>query len=347
VPHPLADTGVPAEAAKLLFESRLQRSAHGGGYVCQNVHTASNALRSLLRKWKLRIEQGQIPGSRNLTFVCRDARGRRVLVKSAPAKKDPGVPREHAVLSGIAPAPWLPKVRGYDAATSTLALEWIEKTRTLHAFHREERKFPPALARKLGATLARVHRAKPPPGIGPQSGGEMITQLLWTRPEDWAGLSPAGLAFFATAQAHDAAADGMMQLLARRPTALIHGDLRQPNVLVSTRGELALIDWERAETGDPARDVGTLAADYLMIYLLGALPEPDLGRFLRALLRGYGSLEPDFPSRVLQWAGESLLRSVYSVTHYQGRFDRSDAHLTQSALALLGDPAPWTQRWLA
>lgn len=94
---------------------------------------------------------------------------------------------------------------------------------------------------------------------------------------------------------------------------------------------LRLIDWEKAEWGDPALDMGFLIACYLRLWLqslvvsgldltealrLAAVPLEALQPSLRSLVRGYGAAfpemgrSPDFWQRAMQFAGYSLVRTL-------------------------------------
>lgn len=94
---------------------------------------------------------------------------------------------------------------------------------------------------------------------------------------------------------------------------------------------LRLIDWEKAEWGDPALDAGFLIACYLRLWLqslvvsgldlaealrLAAVPLEALQPSLRSLVRGYAAAfpemgrSPDFWQRAMQFAGYSLIRTL-------------------------------------
>ena len=56
----------------------------------------------------------------------------------------------------------------------------------------------------------------------------------------------------------------------------VHGDFHPWNILVDGAGEFSVLDRSRGEWGEPAGDVATLAANYL---LFGLLAEPESGSF--------------------------------------------------------------------
>lgn len=72
--------------------------------------------------------------------------------------------------------------------------------------------------------------------------------------------------------------------LANLPVSCIHGDSYHKNALVTSEGQLALIDWEYAGLGPAVLDLGTLLED---CYIAGAdLPRVDQESF-SAALEGY------------------------------------------------------------
>jgi aminoglycoside phosphotransferase (APT) family kinase protein len=85
------------------------------------------------------------------------------------------------------------------------------------------------------------------------------------------------------------------------PAALVHGDFRLGNFIVSEAGLEAVIDWELAHVGDPAEDIGWLCVrswrfgnDGLPVAGVGAM-----GEFLDAY-EAAGGVQPE-PERLLWW----------------------------------------------
>jgi tRNA A-37 threonylcarbamoyl transferase component Bud32 len=258
-----------------------------------------------------------------------------------------------ASCAGVRDAPLLPRVRGFDARRGVLALDWLPRAETLHAFHRRTRRYPVELARAAGRGLGAIHRetfGKAPPSSG---GKELISHLLWASPAFYATLSPGGVTLAGQVQSSAEAQDALMEMHQAHtsgPACFLHGDFRQANVIRVGR-RVAFLDWELAHWGEPARDVGMLFADYAAAWLSPCTSEEQLTRavlrrFLRALLEAYvaargRTLEDraDFERRVLQWTGEGLLHHVYTRAHTGGLFDEPCAHLTGAAVELLARPA--------
>ncbi|GAB4157306.1 MAG: hypothetical protein Fur0046_37150 [Cyanobacteria bacterium J069] len=183
--------------------------------------------------------------------------------------------------------------------------------------------------------------------------GEMATVvpqfedgLEWLTPEDLGRISEDGLRFFElyfrSADLHEAIAQ-LSQTYA--PCCLTHQDLKFGNVLLHQdwrqriaqpeslhlKPLLRLIDWEKAEWGDPAMDMGCLIASYLRLWLrslvvsgldlalalrLADVPLEQLQPSLRALVRGYAAQfpemgrSPEFWIKTMQFAGYSLIRTL-------------------------------------
>lgn len=319
------------------------------------------ALRKWLKQRNLRVDERAMRRhleSRNPTLHCRDARGRRVFVKAA-VRDDPGVAHERVVLSALQSLPNVPRV--LHSTKGMLALEWLEG-RTLWE-HRRARKR--GLDAEIGAALARVQLL----GRGAVSRfgvrGDLGKRLLWTAPGLYASFSPASLELFRQVQ-QSGATRGLMHLLEREamePKSLVHGDLRQPNVMITLRPRTAhpersvtFIDWELCGLGDPTRDLGMLLAEDVRVWLLprggeAVLSRERLTRHCSALIRGWETTAetlgfgttPDHRARVIGWAAEALLRAAYTMSHHEAYLPRP---LVDAAIAMLEAPDDWAAELL-
>lgn len=307
-------------------------------------------LRPWLRRWGLVPEPRQrVAGNRHPGLVCRDG-ARRVFVKvSVPG--DGGVDAEAQALLAlhdvVGESVVLPRVarRGPGA----LALDWLAGP-TLYTHRRRAGARPVDAA--IGAALARVHHGAKGVLPGRLVVGDLGQRLVWTSPELYASLGPAGLALVQRVQRDAAAAARLVWLLeteTRATSVFVHGDLRQPNVLLTRRG-VAFLDWEQSGLGDPARDLGMLLADDFAAYVS---PRDARERQSFAQLRGHarglvdgwraetqalGGVAPArLEVRVLGWTAEALLRRAYTLAHHDGALGAHGEHVLDAALALLGD----------
>lgn len=137
----------------------------------------------------------------------------------------------------------------------------------------------------------------------------------------------------------------------------------QPAELVLPCGDgvMRLIDWEHWRWGDPAFDLGALVAEYLRIWLksvpisrdldpetalqLAVVPLEALQPSMRSLIETYLSQFPaildhfpDFPERVLRFAGLVLLKSIQDRLHYKEAFGNLEISMMQVGRSLLCHP---------
>lgn len=317
------------------------------------------------------------PPSKNRTVVCKTRTGKkRVLVKIADGGGNVGVLREGSVLERVEPlarAPksplHLPKVFAFDPAYGLLALEWIPNGETLHHYHRRSGEYPVELAAQVGHALGFLHRMSREGrshyalADAFRDESDLLECFLRMRPDFYARLSSAGIDFFAQVQADGLAMAGLQALSAQQlregENALLHGDLRQANLLrVAKQGtksgaSIIYLDWELSFWGDPARDLGSLLSDYVLGWLAPehrseVLARATLERFGHAMLLGYAEArEPgfkpddDFQERVVRWIGTALLISVYGITHYEQVLDTRAHGVGRHALEMLGKPKDW------
>lgn len=298
-----------------------------------------------------------IASSRNLTFVVR-RRGGRALAKIAATADDPWSAREQALLrhlDGGSDFFSTPKVLA--GARGRFLVSWLDGSTTY-----ARRRLKPRLAvdddARIGRALAHFHAQRG--ASNERVSGELIERLIWTTPEDYAGLGPASLSLWKVVQSQRSAQKRLTTLLTidRATSVLCHGDLRQANVFVH-RGRVGFVDLELAGLGDPARDLGMWIAEELGSYLVPRTPSEAttlpqlrarLSAFMRAWAREAASLGlPGFVGhreRAIAWAGEALLRRTYTITVHEGAWAEPELHVTRSALGLLTQPRFWARHFL-
>jgi aminoglycoside phosphotransferase (APT) family kinase protein len=192
-------------------------------------------------------------------------------------------------------ARWLPPLtlRDHDRGLHVIGL--IPGARTLHAHLLAQSPTSGTIAgpsRDLGRALGTLHRVLRRPGMVDDPA------LAWLRDvPPWAfrahrpeitlldALSPAGVRLFQILQA-EAKLGALLETLAAkwRPEAVIHGDVRSDNVLVSAQGTLNedsaggvwIIDWEFVQVGDPAWDVAGALHDGLVLWTASMPLRPSL-----------------------------------------------------------------------
>jgi aminoglycoside/choline kinase family phosphotransferase len=257
-------------------------------------------------------------------------------------------------------------VHAFDPASGLLALEWIHDAETLHHFHRRTQEYPSPLAGQVGQALGYLHRMSREArstyadADSFRDESDLIECFLRMRPDFYSRLSQVGIDFFASVQADAQAMHGLQALseqqLREADAALLHGDMRQANLLrvdVAKRSSVVVLDWELSFWGDPARDLGSLLSDYALGWLAPehrseVLARSTMASFAQALLLGYAearepgfTLSTDFQERIVRWVGAALLIYVYGISHYEQVLDARALGVAKHALDMLGRPTDW------
>lgn len=277
-------------------------------------------------------------------------------------------------------SPLLPVVLHFDAEHSIIVFSYLDDYRDLADFYAKENRFPTEIASEIGTILATIHRAtlnrqnyreflsQNPDDILTDQVPKLIRGLERIEPEIFGRVPADGLKFFALYQRYDSLGQAIAELgSAFAPCCLTHNDLKLNNILLHTDWEqsgdsiVRLIDWERSTWGDPAFDLGTLIASYLLLWLsslvisnalsieeslrLAATPLEQLQPSIAALTQAYFDTfpeilehRPDFLRRVVQFAGLALIQQIQAMIQYQKSFDNTGIAMLQVAKTLLCRP---------
>ena len=215
----------------------------------------------------------EIPGrNRNFRVVCGPAQ--RWFVKQAPTEEI-GVPGplgiEAALYHWAASSGLLrdlcPRWVHHDSTESILILELESAAVSFHELttdHGPDR-YSQAI-RLLAGALAATHQIplatlEAIPGVLPDS-PPWVMDIGRPAPGSLRGYSPAQLKVLQGIQRHEGAMDALQQLRESwRSECLIHGDIKWNNLLLRVPGggrpdSVLILDWELAQLGDPAWDVG-------------------------------------------------------------------------------------------
>ncbi|MBE9119505.1 phosphotransferase [Microcoleus sp. Pol14C2] len=274
----------------------------------------------------------------------------------------------------------LPVVSHFDAENSILVFNYLDDCRDLADFYAKENVFPIAIASSIGTIIATIHRStfnrkNYQEFFDRDTDNEvkclvpnLIRSLERITPEIF-GLVPAdGLKFFVLYQRYESLAQAITELsTAYNPCCLTHNDLKLNNILIhqdwqqSDRNIVRLIDWERSAWGDPAFDLGTLIASYLLVWLsslvisqtltieeslrLAATPLEQIQPSINAMTVAYCDTfpeivehRPDFLKRVVQFAGLALIQQIQATIQYQKSFGNTGICMLQVAKSLLCRP---------
>ncbi len=327
------------------------------------------------------LQVEEVPG-RNRNFRVLGGPARNFFLKQAP-RGETGADGPLAVEAALydwvstdaraaALRPVFPHRRHYDSERSILVLDLVEAA---HPQVLEAEASPDylAAARRLVATaLAACHALPVPRGIG--IGVELPDVAPWVfdlarpAPASLRELAPAQLSVIQAIQSQPGAVAALDQLRDEwRPTRLVHGDFKWSNVLVHVDHAgipvgLLLLDWEMAQLGDPAWDVGAVLHAFIAEAVLGleltdgTSPEAAAG-LLGTLLSRLLPAHRDFWSgylgaarltdveaeallhRLTPHVAARLLKSAYEWSQAEVRMPRSAAAILQLGINMLLSPS--------
>lgn len=219
--------------------------------------------------------------------------------------------RAYRLLGGLTPSarassafPYAPRALAYDTRCDVLILEFLVAAPTMRRVHLTRRPPSRAVARLVGAALARLHRY-----AGTEVTHGSAENLLGYGEPEVLSLRRPGLTLFRDfssacvelvrlVQGNTDLGENLTRLHQDwRTDAMIHNDLRFDNVLLTRPGgdsavrrrRVTFVDWETAALGDAGWDIGTVIGEYLGEWLssipgaYGQSPEQLLHQATRPL----------------------------------------------------------------
>jgi serine/threonine protein kinase len=263
----------------------------------------------------------------------------------------------------------LPDLLYFDPGNSILIVNYLSDYFDLFDFYAKKNEFPPVLAKIIGQLLATVHsqtferrdyqeflnnfqmetletnsenqtileQKKFENSYSPIN---IICRLSRITPQVFQIMPQECLRFFKLYQRFPSLSQAIVELgNSITPCCLVHNDLKLNNILLNSNWiyseskAIKLIDWERANWGDPAFDVGCILSSYLEIWLDGLtmsstlsineslqlattpleLLQPSLSNLVQSYLEGFPEImiaRPDYLDRVIQFAGLCLIERV-------------------------------------
>ena len=252
----------------------------------------------------------------NFNLVIRSVGGQSLLVKqnriNSQGASSPSFRAEWGVQEMIDKfdltviQPLVSQVILLDSLNQILVSVFFDNYTSLDRLYSNYRKFPPQLAKVMGANLAKIHLAT----YQQRERYEFVSQYL-KQESDWlpgfvrrlnsldpslfARVCPDGLNFYRLYQRFPSLNQSVLELYAQiQPSCTIHNDLTLDNFIVDRQlnldspqiesHQIKIIDWERAKWGDPAVDLGMVVAEYVGGIWLGNLivdRELDIATILR------------------------------------------------------------------
>jgi aminoglycoside phosphotransferase (APT) family kinase protein len=184
-----------------------------------------------------------------------------------------------------------------DGLGSGFIMEWLDGETLGQRIVRAEELagIRPRLARECGQILGRIHsldwRAAGLAGDLPEVDPATLVEETWSSYRDF--NVPVPMIDYTWRWLRD-------NLPKQSRTTLVHGDFRNGNLMVTTNGINAVLDWELAQIGDPVRDLGWLCVNSWR-FGNDALPVGGFGE-IEDLLAGYRETSGlDIPRRELEF----------------------------------------------
>jgi Phosphotransferase enzyme family len=275
---------------------------------------------------------------------------------------------------------FIPELLHFDADNSILIVKFLTDYRDLYGYYSQENQFPIEIARLIGQLLGTIHsqtfeRAeyqqfltdRPAQAAAFNCIG-IIDRLSRVTPQIFRSLPQECLQFYKLYQRFPSLSQAIADLgNSFTPSCLAHNDLKINNILLALDWEasgsqlIRLIDWERANWGDPAFDLGCILGSYLELWLDGLiistslsineslqlattpleLIQPSLFALVQTYLANFPKIigsRPDYLDRVIQFAGLSLIIRLETMVEDERVFGNQGIIILQVAKQLLCAP---------
>ncbi|HEV2860607.1 MAG TPA: T3SS effector HopA1 family protein [Pyrinomonadaceae bacterium] len=252
-----------------------------------------------------------------------------------------------------------PPFFGFDPAARTTVLGALEGE-SLMRLQRRLGRFTPELASQLGRALATVHRrvgraavADPPPGLAALGPPGIFTAHRGGPLVRWLGAGQMRLVEQVREDPRLARVLDELAATWRRDT-FMHGDIKFENcVAVEGRREIRLVDWELADFGEAAWDVGSSLQAHLALRVSDApvMTEDGMRGAVAAFWRAYGreavpgaAARGALLERSLLCAAARLIQSALEVMHGEQRPTPLALSLVAAAVEVVTDPREAARR---
>jgi hypothetical protein len=283
---------------------------------------------------------------------------------------------------------FLPELLYFDPDRSILVVKFLADYSDLYGYYLKEHQFPLVVAKSIGQLLGTIHSQT----FQRSAYHQFLTVRVASRDENRANLDKSYTAidiirnlsritprvfqmmpleclqFFKLYQRFPSLSQAIADLGSSiTPSCLVHNDLKINNILLDLNWQqptskiIRLIDWERADWGDPAFDLGCILGSYLEIWLDGLvisttlsindslqlattpleLLQPSLFDLVRSYLDRFPAIinaRPDFLDRAIQFAGLSLIQRIETRIDEDRLFGNRGIVMLQVAKQLLCAP---------
>jgi len=277
--------------------------------------------------------------------------------------------------SFIGIAELMPRLVHYDPVRNILILELFPESENLSEMHLRLGVFPNYIATSLGKSLGIYHRdvsntinevrAKK---IFPEALPWMLTMnqqyILQIKNAD-----PNFYLFFSIIDKYPEFLSSIERLRDEwRVNSLIHGDMKWDNCIVYKEGDdakenlkLKIIDWELADLGDSAWDVGAVFQTYLSLWVM-SIPGAgqnnpqrseqfakykieDLQPAIRSFWNAYAAImsfdktsQTALLEKCSKYAAVRMIQTVYEQVHFTKQLSKNAIYLLQLSLNIIKNP---------
>ena len=228
----------------------------------------------------------------------------------------------------------VPRLLDYDPAQGLLIFEGLRGASTLRQLVESGRAPSDAILIHFAAVLAALHETSISAARERYPDRRLLPPI-----QPMTDLTPSELARgpglqYADYVAAVQAVDRELQALCIdwSPTALIHFDARDDNILIKQGSShdtipVFLVDWELAGFGDPAYDVGTVIGQLIYHALRNltvdqaaelVIPRRGVSLFIRSYTQLAGNPPVDLPVRAVRYAGIFLLMRALATLQVAG-----------------------------
>ncbi|HEX8171897.1 MAG TPA: phosphotransferase [Thermoanaerobaculia bacterium] len=272
-------------------------------------------------------------------------------------ESDPALEPIHALM---------PRFRSYDPDRHILVMELIGGGENLSELHRRRNEFPEDLARGVGELLARYHDVSARELLPRANAAIFSGQPPWILSfhlvprGSLQNLSAANGQFIEILQRYPDFAQSLDRIRnGWRRNALMHGDMKFENLVVREDGSMAVVDWELADAGDSAWDVGSILQAYLTWWIATLQRVPSDGDAgdgaqypleriqpaMRAFWDAYATargIEPHAAGaeleRAVSYAGARMLQTVYESMAWAPALTPQAVWQVQACINILKEP---------
>src|ERR1017187_2506680 len=239
----------------------------------------------------------------------------------------------------------VPESYGYDPLHSILILKFLPNQTTLH--HAPDR-FSPETARLVATAMATLHREMRFPEIGQLFPASVpwVFSIHESDPDKLEDATEGQRELVRLVRKYPAFGRALESLAgAWHPQALIHGDWKLSNCLVSAaRDRLSMVDWEFASWGNPLWDAGTVLQSYWSFWARSPDEHPieeirpALSAFLETYARESGAAVQDILVPVIRFAGARMVQTAYEALIRAEEITAGAVRLAQASLNVRTSP---------